>query len=174
MQWHFSWVFYLAKKSSNEIHTRRKIDLKIKLHLSSVFVPFYHTSYKYPSYSTSSKYYLDTCYSDCNDIHSFILLLPLSLPSLEQWTADARSIDAGISIQTEVACAPITGTSTGWLVSVMSSYWDMVLLAVLASFLPVILWMTLTLRVFLLLPVPRYICHVFCTVCQQHFVMFTL
>lgn len=57
--------------------------------------------------------FLDACYSDCDDVHSFILLLPLSHPSLKHWTADARSIDAGISIQTEVACAPITGTSTG-------------------------------------------------------------
>lgn len=33
-------------------------------------------------------------------------------PSNQWWTIEARSIDAGISIQTEVACAPITGTRT--------------------------------------------------------------
>lgn len=38
----------------------------------------------------------------------------------------------------------------------------------------ILLWMTLTLHVFLLLPVTLYICHVFCTVCLQHFIMFTL
>lgn len=46
---------------------------------------------------------------------SFLLRLLLSfLSSSKQClTADARSIDAGISIQTEVACAPITGTTAG-------------------------------------------------------------
>ena len=65
--------------------------------------------------------FVEARYSDCSDVHLFTLLLPLSLPSPKRWTADVRSIDAGISIQTEVACAPITGTSTGCLVTVMSS-----------------------------------------------------
>lgn len=44
--------------------------------------------------------------------HVPLLHPPLSLFSPETMT-EARSIDAGISIQTEVACAPITGTREG-------------------------------------------------------------
>lgn len=89
---------------------------------------------------------------------SFCCCHYLSPPSLHQWAADSRSIDAGISIQTEVACAPITGTSTGWLVTVMSSSWDMLVLAGPCSSLPPVILLWMTLSVFLLLPAALYIC----------------
>lgn len=119
--------------------------------------------------------FLDAFYSDYNDLHSFILLLRYLFPLLNNdrryplhWCRHLYSDWSGL-------CPHYRYQHR------LTHHSDVILMGhgsagcTYCSLPPVILfWMTLTLHVFLLLPVTLYICHVFCTVCLQHFVMFTL